>query len=172
MSLSDLASIGSFVSGVAVLISLIYLALQVRQAERNQRALVQQGRAARLVDFQLRLAAPEMGDLYVKAAQGGDLSAAEFFRFRWMSRAITASFEDTFYQHRERLLADAPFSTARDAFTAGLVLPGRRALWRVERDLYESGFRAYVDELESGRAPARNRLAEWREALAAQNADA
>jgi hypothetical protein len=31
MSLSDLASLGSFVSGFAVLISLIYLALQVRQ---------------------------------------------------------------------------------------------------------------------------------------------
>jgi hypothetical protein len=32
MSLSDLAPLGSFVSGVAVLISLIYLSLQVRQA--------------------------------------------------------------------------------------------------------------------------------------------
>ena len=37
MSLTDLASLGSFVSGVTVLISLIYLALQVRQAEKNDR---------------------------------------------------------------------------------------------------------------------------------------
>jgi hypothetical protein len=33
MSLSDLASLGSFVSGFAVLISLIYLALQVMPPE-------------------------------------------------------------------------------------------------------------------------------------------
>ena len=43
MNLSDVASIGSFVSGVAVLVSLVYLSLQVRQTERNQRALMNQG---------------------------------------------------------------------------------------------------------------------------------
>ena len=36
MSLSDVAAIGSLVSGVAVLVSLVYLSLQVKQAERNQ----------------------------------------------------------------------------------------------------------------------------------------
>src|SRR5579862_4809924 len=50
MTLADLASIGSLISGVAVLISLIYLALQVRQAEKNQRALMNQGTAARVSD--------------------------------------------------------------------------------------------------------------------------
>ena len=45
MSLTDLASIGSLISSVAVLISLIYLALQVRQAEKNQQASIRQGRA-------------------------------------------------------------------------------------------------------------------------------
>ncbi|HEX3432128.1 MAG TPA: hypothetical protein VHT03_14710 [Rhizomicrobium sp.] len=43
MSLSDLASLGSFVSAFAVLASLVYLALQVRQAEKNQRAILNQG---------------------------------------------------------------------------------------------------------------------------------
>jgi hypothetical protein len=173
MSLSDLASLGSFVSGVAVLISLIYLALQVRQAERNQRALVQQGRAARLVDFQMHLATPEMAALFVKGAEGGDLSAVELFQFRQMSRAILASFEDTFYQHRERLLADAPFRSARFIVGAGLASsPGRRALWRLEREAYANDFRAYVDRLASAEVASRDGLAEWRAALAAQLAEA
>lgn len=42
MSLSDLASIGSFVSGVAVLASLIYLALQVRQNTHAHRVTAHQ----------------------------------------------------------------------------------------------------------------------------------
>ena len=46
MSLSDLASIGSLVSGVAVLGSLIYLALQVRQTDRNQQAAIRHSRGA------------------------------------------------------------------------------------------------------------------------------
>jgi hypothetical protein len=45
MSLTDLASIGSLVSGVAVLVSLIYLSLQVKQAERNQQASIRLGPA-------------------------------------------------------------------------------------------------------------------------------
>jgi hypothetical protein len=55
MSLSDLASLGSFVSGFAVLISLIFLYFQlrqvnrqVRQAEINQRSLVGQTRTAQM----------------------------------------------------------------------------------------------------------------------------
>ena len=44
MSLFDLASIGSLVSGVAVLVSLVYLSVQVKKAERNQQASI---RAAR-----------------------------------------------------------------------------------------------------------------------------
>ena len=54
MSLSDLAALGSFVSRMAVLASLGFLYFQmrqiteqVRQAERNRQAIMQQGRAAR-----------------------------------------------------------------------------------------------------------------------------
>ena len=51
MSLSDLASIGSFVSGVAALVSLVYHAIQVRQAEKNQRAVLNHGYMTRVADY-------------------------------------------------------------------------------------------------------------------------
>ncbi len=38
MSLTDLASLGTFISAIAVVVSLVYLALQVRHAEKTQRA--------------------------------------------------------------------------------------------------------------------------------------
>lgn len=53
MSLSDLAALGSFVSGFAVLLSLIYLALQVRQTKRNQQIAIRHSRATRVVDLHL-----------------------------------------------------------------------------------------------------------------------
>ena len=40
---------GSFVSGFAFLISLIYLALQVRQTERNQQISIRHSRVSRTV---------------------------------------------------------------------------------------------------------------------------
>ncbi len=58
MSLSDFASLGSFVSGFAVLISLIYLALQVRLTKRNQQISIRHSRASRIVELHLALADP------------------------------------------------------------------------------------------------------------------
>jgi hypothetical protein len=50
-SLCDLAAVGSFVSDIAAVFSFIFLALQIRQANRNQKSLMQQGRSASNVDI-------------------------------------------------------------------------------------------------------------------------
>jgi hypothetical protein len=72
MSLSDLASVGSLVSGVAVLGSLIYLALQVRQTERNQQASIRHSRVTRIVDMQLARLDPGVGDAFRRGLQNPD----------------------------------------------------------------------------------------------------
>src|SRR5215469_1497977 len=71
MPLSDLASLGSFVSGVAVLISLVFLyfqvrqvTAQVRQAERNQQASIRHTRVSRSVQLQLEISEPERSNLW------------------------------------------------------------------------------------------------------------
>ncbi len=47
MSLSEVASIATAISGLAVTVSLIYLAIQTRQNVRHTTALIHQGTAAR-----------------------------------------------------------------------------------------------------------------------------
>ena len=65
MSLSALASLGSFVSGFAVLISLVYLALQVRQTERNQQISIRHSRVSRTVELHLALSDPAVADAWL-----------------------------------------------------------------------------------------------------------
>jgi hypothetical protein len=60
MSLSSLASIGSFVGAVAVVVSIIYLSLQVRQAEKSQRALMNQGAITRVTGLLPGMAQPSL----------------------------------------------------------------------------------------------------------------
>jgi hypothetical protein len=59
MSLADLASLAS---SVAVVVSLLFLGLQIRQTNRNQRSLMQQGRSARNVELLSRLSDPRVSD--------------------------------------------------------------------------------------------------------------
>jgi len=51
MTLSELATLGSIVSSLAVAASLIYLGVQTHQAAKHTRALISQGRSARLSEF-------------------------------------------------------------------------------------------------------------------------
>lgn len=71
MSLSDLAAFGNFINGVAVVFSFLFLALQMRQSNRNQQAMMQQGRAARTSETMLRVAEPHMIEKKHDARQRG-----------------------------------------------------------------------------------------------------
>ena len=70
MSLSDLAAVGSFLSGIAVVFSFAFLALQMRQANLNQRSLMQQGRTGRTIDVLMRLTDPILSATAVRAFRG------------------------------------------------------------------------------------------------------
>ena len=53
MPLSDLASIGSVFSSLAIAVSLIYLGIQTHQAAKHTRALISQGHEGLLSNDQL-----------------------------------------------------------------------------------------------------------------------
>jgi hypothetical protein len=112
MSLSDLASLGSFVSGFAVLTSLIYLALQVRQTERNQQISIRHSRASRIVELELALADPALAHAWLHGAGSPqEITQTELSQFIHLCRALLFHFEDSFYQREEGLLNDAAFET-------------------------------------------------------------
>jgi len=169
MSLSDLASIGSFVSGLAVLISLIYLAVQVQQAERNQKAQIQQGRAARMVDLQLHLAEQNNADVMLRGLSGEEFkSALDLQRFRNLAMAVFYSVEDTFLQHKNGLLDDSEFDGFRMRMAALFANTGFCAIWSELRLFHGRAFREFFDEIaRTSSVPASaNALERWRESLA------
>jgi hypothetical protein len=174
MSLSDLASIGSFVSGVAVLISLVYLALQVRQAERNQRAILQQGRAARASDLTLRMATDDLSRVFAKVSfETDDISPQQLVQWLLIFRANMLGFEDTFFQHKHKVLDDDAYDSTVASFHLYLTLPVWRASWRRTRSQYDRSFAAFVDRLVDDIAvgPPSDMLALWKSAVAAETAE-
>src|SRR5690349_4060192 len=110
MSLSDLASIGSLVSGVAVLVSLVYLSVQVKQAERNQQASIRAARATRIIDLFMGTTEPSMADAVAKGMQDSDdMTDTQIAQFTAYTSARFFNAEDTFYQYREGLLNEFSF---------------------------------------------------------------
>jgi hypothetical protein len=174
MSLSDLASLGSFVSGFAVLISLIYLALQVRQTERNQQISIRHSRVSRTVDLHLALADPAVADAWLHGLRSPqEITQTEVGQFVNLCRAHFFHFEDSFYQHKGGVLNDEAFETVVAGARLTARSPGFRAAWGIARANFGGRFRTFMDDVVAKSAvepPVDLSLEAWKTAFASEAA--
>ncbi len=148
MSLSDLASLGSFISGFAVLTSLVYLALQIRQAERNQQISIRHSRVSRTVELHLALADPAVAGAWLHGTVSPEeITKTELSQFINVCRALFFHFEDSYYQREEGLLNDAAFETVVAGARLITRTPGVRAAWKIARPNFAGRFLAFMDEV-------------------------
>jgi hypothetical protein len=171
MSLSDLASLGSFVSGVAVMASLVYLALQVRQSAKHQRSLVLHGRAEAAQALALRLADPAMATVLDNAlGWASDLTISELRQIRNLLNALLGGLAEAYQQHRDGQMSDVDFEAARQGVRAYIGFPRMRVLWRTMRPFYDPAFAILVEGLIVDRLPISPEaaLAEYNRTVAAE----
>jgi hypothetical protein len=149
--------IGSFVSALAVLISLVYLSLQVRQAERNQQASIRAARASRSVDLFMGSTEPSVAEAVSKGMHGSDdISDTQVFQFTSYGFARFCNAEDAFYQHKEGLLNAFAFDGIANGLKSSFASPGMRALYRRQRTVLGRDFVEYADKLLAATAVTRN----------------
>jgi hypothetical protein len=144
MSLADLASLAS---SIAVLVSLLFLALQVRQSNRNQRSLMQQGRTSRNVDLLFRLADPKVSDLWVRISTGESLEDAEYYMLYGYMASVFWSYEDSFFQFRSGMLDASSWASDLATLKRLLSNPAYRAVWTAVRSAIGEEYRSFLDGL-------------------------
>ncbi len=144
MNLADLASLAS---RVAVLVSLLFLGLQIRQSNRNQRSLMQHGRSSRNVDLLCRLGDPKISETFVRVAQGEELSDPDYFVLYGYMASVFWSYEDCFFQFHSGMLD--PKSWASDVATLQRLMsnPAYRAVWRAARGASGEEYKSFLDGL-------------------------
>lgn len=172
MTFSDLAALGGFVSGLAVLASLAYLNVQVRQSTKHSRAVIQQARAARMFDQAWRFAESDYGATMVPFVEGKISADVESFsRFQSRFRASMYSAEDTFFQYREGLLHADAFVTFERAIVSAMQLPGFRRMWKLLRTEYGPGFQEFMDGIvvKADAVSGPSLLEQWNALAADQN---
>ena len=158
MSLSDLASLGSFVSGLAVFASLAFLYFQLRQlsaqaaqTEKNQRAIIHQGRIAQSSDRLLRWAEPTLARAFFKGLTGTEPSTEQldFNQFLLLSGAILRSVEDVYFQRDLGLVDEPALQNQLSSLRTILRTARGKALWRVLKANYDAHFVERVDAIEA-----------------------
>ena len=182
MALTDLASLGSFISGLAVLASLVLLYYQlrqlnqqVRQADRNQQAAIRQGRANQSVDINTSGADPSVSEALVRGSRGEEnVSETMLRQIHQYWRASFFIWEDGFYQHLAGLSTQSTFDDFEVNTRTWLGNIGVRTQWRLQRKGFGREFVAWMDKLvtETPIDDLTDTVLLWRTALAAERSRA
>lgn len=165
MNLSDFASIAGDISAVALVITLVFLNLQVRQSEKNQRALIQQGRASRTVDIAIGIMNSDFANIYYRCINGDPtISETQLAQFMGYCRAVFLGAEDSFLQNKESQLGKLAFVSFATALQSIFVSSGVRAMWKMTREWYEPEFAIFMDFMvvEATKRPPTNQLTQWK----------
>jgi hypothetical protein len=149
MNLATLANLGEFIGGVFVVISLIYLAYQVRQNTHSLRtenyARVLNGMST----LQSRLAVDaELNHIFVVGAQDpARLTGPERVRFSWALYELFGTGEFMFHQARAKALPDIVWARWEAAIGWWLSHPGMREWWKSKPAPMAADFEAFGDDV-------------------------
>lgn len=146
MDLSGLGNVGDFIGGVAVIVSLVYLAVQVRQNTRSVRAASFQALSESVSDRVLRLAeSSELHEVYMRGMRGDQLSEQETQRFGTIMLSLIRLSSNAFVQYRSGMLTEDQWQGFRVMPVTLLSSPGGRAFWLRGRTAFGEEFAAYID---------------------------
>jgi len=156
MTLSDFANFSTALSGIVVTASLIYLAIQTRQASKHTRALIQQGQSARNTSILIGLQRPESCVAWIE--HNGVAPTPERVserQYLLICAAAISALEDLYSQNSDGLLTAEQFGRNCQTFRGLLAEPGLRAYWNAMRQdtvRVAPKFGAFVESLCVGEA--------------------
>jgi len=171
MTLSDLASLATVISSAAVLVSLVYLSLQIRQNTKHTRAMIQQARNVQIIDGEMLYATdPVLRDIAIRGdAADPSLTGEQVRAYMHFVSGQLMLFEDLFYQYKAGLIdAERHASTISAIRTTKAIRPGFRAAWEVCKHGLGHEFRAFVERIlaETKTQPQSDMSVVWRQLTA------
>ena len=148
MNLNDLANIGQVVGAIAVVISLIYVALQIRQntnAVRSATAQTVHEHFARW--YHLVAANDELAKIVANGLRDyGSLSEHERVRFIAAFMSFLSYSQNAFLKWRDGLLASSLWMGWELVIMNLVCAPGGKAFWKDRAYMFGDEFRRYIDD--------------------------
>jgi hypothetical protein len=147
VTLQDLANLGEFIGSVAVVLSLVYLAIQVRQNTASIRTENFARALERVSAMQSLLF--ENRDLAQLQAQGvldpSTLTRVERLQLTWWLTEAFGAFEFMFHQAQSGALPDEVWGRWSASIAWWLSFPGVQAWWRAIPTPFSESFTSFVD---------------------------
>jgi hypothetical protein len=152
MNYETLGNLGDFIGGIAVVATLIYLAVQVRQSSRHVEASVDQARAQAIREGMnhgvARMLAQDenLMALYLKGLRSFDaLNELESARFSFLMGELFGGVESNLLMYNEGLLSEERWNAQQTQISMYASAPGVRKWWKIYSGHFTATFRDIVE---------------------------
>jgi hypothetical protein len=147
--LERLASLASVISALAVVVSVIYAAIQIRHNTRAVAASAFQQVVNSFAEISFEIAKDRsLAELYIRGGKDfAGLGEVERAQYSLMLLSFLRRAENVLFQSTSHVLTDDHWSGIRTSIKTILAPPGARACWSEIEDRLNPQFRAFVASL-------------------------
>ena len=146
MNWEAIGAIGEILGALAVVATLAYLSVQIRQNTKVARSATRQAIAESAQSLTSDLIhTPDMAEIFLRHLQGEELTPTEAFKLQGRCYRDMRHWENIFYQVREGLLSEEEWTGFRRNLAALFEIHAYQDYWSNESRLYSDAFRKEVD---------------------------
>ncbi len=147
MTLFELGAIGELVGGIAIIISLIYVGIQIRQSTNANRVATAQAFSKQYSDLNQMFIDPQVRIIFTRGLNGlEDLETEERVGFMAVLSSISRTLESFYFQTLSGGLDGALFDGWLLQYLDLLENRGAMEFWAVRKHQYTSEFVTYLDK--------------------------
>lgn len=154
--LNDLGAIGDFLGGIGVVVTLVYLAVQIRKNTQSVRSAALDSISTSICEFMDKTAQdPALTKIWFEGLSGTvELSEVDTQRFQLLLLSLARRWENAFHQSRAGVLESASWSGMRQGLAFVFSSPGAQSLWNAPaphtgrapmRAIFSADFAAFVE---------------------------
>jgi hypothetical protein len=149
LSLSDFASIAEVVGALAVVISLIYVGMQVQDSTRAVRSATANETTNAISAWYENIAVdPETVQLlYAGASDPDSLTAEQWLQLVYLLHGLVLKYQTAFYLAREGTLDSNISRSITGTISGNRESPGFLRYWEQRGSLFEPEFKAYIEDI-------------------------
>ena len=148
MNWDAIGAIGEIIGALAVLITLIYLSIQIRQNTRVARSTVRQA-----ISESSQTAASDVinnadvAKLFYGDINGEKVEGLDWFRLQARCWRDMHHYENVYFQATEGLFSSSEWAGYRRNIAALMVMPSYQEYWQHESSLYSDSFQAEMSSI-------------------------
>jgi hypothetical protein len=149
MKLADAANWAEIVSALGLVVSLVYVGVQVTDNTSATRSATASTASTELIDWYEHVSSdPELMDLWLRGVMEPDsLDSRDELRFVFLLHSVILQFQNNYYLVEEGTLDEKMLISITNNMSAIRGTPGFELYWSLRKTLLYPEYRAFVEEL-------------------------